>query len=94
MYGVRHLVCSFLSHFGVGYGVDIFMSVLGPGKLRISCAGAAISSKYVDFRILGNLRVLMRICVAVDGQLFVVPFAKSATTGQHSPVRSISMVKR
>jgi len=24
--------------------------------------------------------------VAVDGQLFVVPFAKSATTGQHCPV--------
>ena len=23
---------------------------------------------------------------AVDGQLFVVPFAKSATTGQHCPV--------
>jgi hypothetical protein len=25
----------------------------------------------------------------VDGQLFVVPFAKSAITGQHSPVRLI-----
>lgn len=26
---------------------------------------------------------------AVDGQLFVVPFAKSATTGQHCPVNSV-----
>jgi hypothetical protein len=25
----------------------------------------------------------------VDGQLFVIPFAKSAITGQHSPVRFI-----
>lgn len=25
----------------------------------------------------------------VDGQLFVIPFAKSATTGQHSPVSSV-----
>lgn len=30
---------------------------------------------------------LTEYIIEVDGQLFVIPFAKSATTGQHSPVR-------
>ena len=29
-----------------------------------------------------------------DGQLFVIPFAKSAITGQHSPVKSITLDQR
>ena len=60
--------------------------VLGTRKLRVGHASEAQSEKYSAFLLVDIPADLHQ---EVDGQLFIISFAKSATTGQHSPVRMV-----
>ena len=82
MYGIRDLVC--LPRFPWGL---LATSIFSFGLLGISNSlYSHIPLQQVSSPISGQTLTLI-VPVAADGQVFVIPFAKSATTGQHSPVR-------
>lgn len=84
MYGVRSLVSA-------AYGLVLshltgLLLVLGVGQFRARHASAELTQQCVDVSYTVYIESLTS-SPELDGQMFVLPFAKSATTGQHSPVR-------
>ncbi|KAJ3885220.1 hypothetical protein GG344DRAFT_82968 [Lentinula edodes] len=72
-----------VSGFGVE-DVDEQKLVLGTRKFRVDCARSTFFEMYVTWN-LDAVNQSLTLGIAIDEQLFVIPFAKSATTGQHSP---------
>jgi RAB6A-GEF complex partner protein 1 len=59
----------------------------GPGNFELFLLSTAMHRSKHLFLLSHNIE---QLASDRDGQLFVIPFAKSATTGQHSPVSNSS----
>ncbi|GAW09871.1 RIC1-domain-containing protein [Lentinula edodes] len=56
-----------------------------PGNFELIVCSTQIFFEMYVTQNLDTVNQSLTLEIAIDGQLFVIPFAKSATTGQHSP---------